>query len=124
MMTLQETIHRLFLSMATPFLRCLLAMAMPKVGAAQSSVLKPTAALSLLTVSLNLKFVQSLDCMVFEFNFLVLLAWINTEIVLDVADPGYIDTLYKTTGVTGDMTTTDGGKTWAVTTINIPQYTF
>jgi hypothetical protein len=54
----------------------------------------------------------------------VFLAWINTKIILDVADPDYIDTLYKTSGVTGDMTTTDGGKTWTVSTINIPQYTF
>ncbi|KIM99774.1 hypothetical protein OIDMADRAFT_125454 [Oidiodendron maius Zn] len=51
-------------------------------------------------------------------------SWINTEIILDVADPSYINTLYKTAGVTGDMTTSDGGKTWAVTTINIPQFTF
>ncbi|GAM33316.1 hypothetical protein TCE0_003f00128 [Talaromyces pinophilus] len=51
-------------------------------------------------------------------------SWINTKIILDVADPDYIDTLYKTSGVTGDMTTTDGGKTWTVSTINIPQYTF
>ncbi|KAI7975556.1 hypothetical protein EIK77_005922 [Talaromyces pinophilus] len=47
-------------------------------------------------------------------------SWINTKIILDVADPDYIDTLYKTSGVTGDMTTTDGGKTWTVSTINIP----
>lgn len=43
---------------------------------------------------------------------------------MDVADPDYIDTLGKGDGVTGDMTTTDGGKTWTVSTIHIPEFTF
>ncbi|KAH8651928.1 hypothetical protein BGZ60DRAFT_533799 [Tricladium varicosporioides] len=51
-------------------------------------------------------------------------SWINTKIIMDVADPNYIKTLYKGQGVTGDMTTSDGGKTWTVSTINIPQFKF
>ncbi|KAG2413755.1 hypothetical protein HFD88_002944 [Aspergillus terreus] len=51
-------------------------------------------------------------------------SWINTKIILDVADPNYINTLVKGEGVTGDMTTSDGGKTWTVSTINIPEFTF
>lgn len=51
-------------------------------------------------------------------------AWINTEIIMDVADPDYINTLGKGEGVTGDLVTADGGKTWTVDTISIPQYTF
>lgn len=51
-------------------------------------------------------------------------AWINTQIIMDVADPNYINTLYKGSGVTGDLVTADGGKTWTVSTISIPQFTF
>ncbi|KAI1821304.1 hypothetical protein F4861DRAFT_542064 [Xylaria intraflava] len=50
--------------------------------------------------------------------------WTDTEIIMDVADPNYINTLYKNPGVTGDMTTSDGGKTWTVSTITIPEFTF
>jgi hypothetical protein len=50
--------------------------------------------------------------------------WINTIIIMGVADASYIDTLGKGTGVTGDMVTSDGGKTWTVDTISIPEYTF
>lgn len=53
-----------------------------------------------------------------------LLAWVDTKIILDVADPNYINTLGKGEGVTGDMSTEDGGKTWTVSTINIPEFTF
>jgi hypothetical protein len=59
-----------------------------------------------------------------QLNCCCFLAWINAEIILDVADPDYIDTLYKTSGVTGDMKTSDGGITWTIGTIGIPQYTF
>lgn len=52
------------------------------------------------------------------------LAWIDTTITLDVADPNYINTLAKGDGVTGDLTTSDGGKTWTVSKFNIPEYTF
>ncbi|KAJ5594678.1 uncharacterized protein N7459_000886 [Penicillium hispanicum] len=51
-------------------------------------------------------------------------SWTNTTIILDVADPDYIDTMGKGDGVTGDMSTSDGGKTWKVSTIHIPEYTF
>ncbi|KAH6652327.1 hypothetical protein BKA67DRAFT_352741 [Truncatella angustata] len=50
--------------------------------------------------------------------------WINTTIIMDVADPDYINTLGKGDGVTGDLVTVDGGKTWTVDTISIPEYTF
>ncbi|KXH61969.1 hypothetical protein CSAL01_00975 [Colletotrichum salicis] len=51
-------------------------------------------------------------------------AWINTKIILDKADANYINTMGKGNGVTGDMSTSDGGKTWTVTTIDIPEFTF
>ncbi|GAP87050.1 hypothetical protein SAMD00023353_2500930 [Rosellinia necatrix] len=50
--------------------------------------------------------------------------WTDTKIIMDVADPDYINTLAKGEGVTGDMSTSDGGKTWTVSTINIPAFTF
>ncbi|KAJ5098683.1 hypothetical protein N7532_005684 [Penicillium argentinense] len=51
-------------------------------------------------------------------------SWINTKIVLDTADPDYINTVTKGDGVTGDMKTSDGGKTWTVSRIDIPEYSF
>lgn len=51
-------------------------------------------------------------------------SWINTKIILDSADPNYDQTLGKGEGVTGDMTTSDGGITWDVTTIEIPEHSF
>lgn len=51
-------------------------------------------------------------------------SWINTKIILDKADANYINTMGKGQGVTGDMSTSDGGKTWVVTTIEIPEFTF
>ncbi|KAI1265382.1 hypothetical protein F5Y18DRAFT_426983 [Xylariaceae sp. FL1019] len=52
-------------------------------------------------------------------------SWINTEIIMDVADPTYINTMGLGGGATGgEMTTSDGGKTWTVSTINIPEFTF
>ncbi|WYZ33901.1 hypothetical protein EsH8_I_000177 [Colletotrichum jinshuiense] len=51
-------------------------------------------------------------------------SWINTKIILDKEDPNYINTMGKGQGVTGDMSTSDGGKTWTVTTIEIPEFTF
>ncbi|KAF4540690.1 uncharacterized protein LTHEOB_632 [Lasiodiplodia theobromae] len=47
-------------------------------------------------------------------------SWIDTKIILDSADPNYINTMGKGQGVTGEMSTSDGGKTWTVTTIEIP----
>ncbi|PSN75298.1 hypothetical protein BS50DRAFT_615984 [Corynespora cassiicola Philippines] len=51
-------------------------------------------------------------------------SWTDTKIILDSADPDYIKTMGKGEGVTGDMSTSDGGKTWTVTTIEIPEFTF
>ncbi|KAJ5397403.1 hypothetical protein N7509_005516 [Penicillium cosmopolitanum] len=51
-------------------------------------------------------------------------SWINTKIILDTADPDYINTMGKGEGVTGDMKTSDGGKTWTVSRIDIPEYSF
>ena len=50
--------------------------------------------------------------------------WINVQIVLSAADPGYINTLGLSSGVKASMTTSDGGKTWNVPSISIPQFTF
>ncbi|KAJ5698959.1 hypothetical protein N7462_000964 [Penicillium macrosclerotiorum] len=50
--------------------------------------------------------------------------WINAKIILDSADPNYINTMYKGEGVTGTMSTSDGGKTWEIGTIGIPEFTF
>lgn len=51
-------------------------------------------------------------------------SWINTKIILDSADPDYINTMGKGEGVTGDMKTSDSGKTWTVEKIEIPEYSF
>ncbi|KAF2011626.1 hypothetical protein BU24DRAFT_285463 [Aaosphaeria arxii CBS 175.79] len=51
-------------------------------------------------------------------------SWTDTKIILNSADPNYYRTNGKGQGVTGDMSTSDGGKTWTVTTINIPSFTF
>ncbi|BCR99732.1 uncharacterized protein AKAW2_50074S [Aspergillus luchuensis] len=51
-------------------------------------------------------------------------SWTNATIILDVADPNYINALAKGCGVSGNMSTSDSGKTWTVTTINIPEYSF
>ncbi|QGI78481.1 hypothetical protein CEK25_005210 [Fusarium fujikuroi] len=41
--------------------------------------------------------------------------WVDTKIILDTADPNYIQTFGKGEGVTGgEMTTSDGGKTWVI----------
>ncbi|OOQ90334.1 hypothetical protein PEBR_06409 [Penicillium brasilianum] len=50
--------------------------------------------------------------------------WIDTKIILDTADANYINTLARGDGVTGDLTTSDNGKTWTVSTISIPEFTF
>ncbi|KNG51762.1 hypothetical protein DDE82_008453 [Stemphylium lycopersici] len=50
--------------------------------------------------------------------------WINTTITLDSADPNYDQTMGKGQGVTGEMSTEDGGVTWVVTEIEIPEFTF
>lgn len=50
--------------------------------------------------------------------------WIDVEIILSGADPTYIDTLGLAGGATASMSTSDGGTTWNVGTINIPAFTF
>jgi hypothetical protein len=50
--------------------------------------------------------------------------WVNTKIILDSADPNFVGTLYKSLGAGGDMKTSDGGVTWTVSDINIPQHRF
>ena len=50
--------------------------------------------------------------------------WINVQIVLSAADPNYSRTLALGSSVKASMTTSDGGKTWNVGTISIPQFTF
>lgn len=44
--------------------------------------------------------------------------YIDTKIVMDVADPDYAETK-GTTGASGDLVTADGGKTWTVESIKI-----
>lgn len=50
--------------------------------------------------------------------------WVNTTITLNTADPDYVQTMGKAEGVTGEMTTKDGGITWTITDINIPAFSF
>ncbi|EEU42606.1 uncharacterized protein NECHADRAFT_84034 [Fusarium vanettenii 77-13-4] len=50
--------------------------------------------------------------------------WVDTKIILDSPDPNYVQTLGKGQGVTGDLTSDDGGKTWVASEINIPAHTF
>ena len=50
--------------------------------------------------------------------------WIDTKIILDSADPNYSQTFGKAQGVTGEISTSDGGKTWVISTANIPAHTF
>jgi hypothetical protein len=50
--------------------------------------------------------------------------WIDTTITLDKADPNYDQTMGKAQGVTGEMSTSDGGVTWTITDIEIPEFTF
>ena len=50
--------------------------------------------------------------------------WVDTKITLDTADPDYIHTFGKGEGVSGEMTTEDGGKTWVISDVDIPSYTF
>ncbi|KAH8674268.1 hypothetical protein BX600DRAFT_547829 [Xylariales sp. PMI_506] len=50
--------------------------------------------------------------------------WINAKIILDSADEEYINTLALGDGVEATMTTSDGGITWEIGTISIPEFTF
>ena len=96
--------------------------ATPKAGAAPSSAPTPAAAALVLTVSFQ--FTLSVAKRYKGNTSLTPTAWINTKIILDVADPDYINTLGKGQGVTGDLVTSDNGKTWTVKTISIPAYSF
>ncbi|KAI6900113.1 hypothetical protein KC318_g7787 [Hortaea werneckii] len=51
-------------------------------------------------------------------------SWIDVSITMDTADPNYKQTQAKGQGVTGDLTTNDGGKTWTVAKIGIPEHSF
>ena len=44
--------------------------------------------------------------------------YINTKLIMDVADPNYANTK-GITGASGDLVTEDGGKTWTVDSIKI-----
>lgn len=50
--------------------------------------------------------------------------WTDAKIILDAADASYDKTLGLGEGVTGSMTTSDGGKTWEIGTFEIPEFTF
>jgi hypothetical protein len=49
--------------------------------------------------------------------------YLNTTLIMDVADPEYSQTL-GLNGASGDLVTKDGGKTWTVADIKIEQYTY
>ncbi|KAI7268316.1 hypothetical protein KC345_g7676 [Hortaea werneckii] len=51
-------------------------------------------------------------------------SWIDVSIVMDTADPDYKQTQAKGEGVTGELTTSDGGKTWTLGEIGIPEHSF
>ncbi|KAL1847867.1 hypothetical protein Daus18300_013782 [Diaporthe australafricana] len=50
--------------------------------------------------------------------------WIDAKIILDSADASYDKTMGMGEGVTGSMTTSDGGITWEIGTFEIPEFTF
>ncbi|KAI1360474.1 hypothetical protein F5Y08DRAFT_348698 [Xylaria arbuscula] len=50
--------------------------------------------------------------------------WTDAKIIMDQADPNYINTLGIGSGVGGSMSTSDGGITWNIGTITIPEFTF
>ncbi|KAF2439480.1 hypothetical protein P171DRAFT_422043 [Karstenula rhodostoma CBS 690.94] len=49
--------------------------------------------------------------------------YVDTTLIMDVADPHY-DQTRGVTGATGDMVTADGGKTWTIKTIGIEPHTY
>lgn len=67
---------------------------------------------------------SSVECAANDCGTMYAHKWINTTIILDSADANYDSTMSKGEGVTGEMSTSDGGKTWKVTDINIPEFTF
>lgn len=119
-MTTAGTTLRLFWLTAKPYRHSPLVTAKPRAGVVLWSALKTTVELSVLTVSLQ----HNNSTLFVKSGANASIAWIDTKIILDTADPDYINTVAKGEGVTGDMTTSDGGKTWTVTTIKIPQFSF
>jgi len=85
--------------------------------AAPSSVVPRIAVPSVLTVSRAQHFVQ-------DYILTDTPEWVDTKITLDTADPDYINTFGKGEGVSGEMTTEDGGKTWVISDVDIPSHTF
>jgi hypothetical protein len=49
--------------------------------------------------------------------------YVDTTLIMDVADPNY-DQTKGVTGATGDLVTADGGKTWTIGTISIDSHTY
>ncbi|OAG11751.1 uncharacterized protein CC84DRAFT_48667 [Paraphaeosphaeria sporulosa] len=49
--------------------------------------------------------------------------YVDTTLIMDVADPNYEQTK-GVTGATGDLVTADGGKTWTIETISIESHTY
>ncbi|KAK2068770.1 hypothetical protein P8C59_003392 [Phyllachora maydis] len=49
--------------------------------------------------------------------------WVRTTLVMDQPDPDY-DQTKRTTGATGDMESSDGGRTWTIADIEIDWFTF
>ena len=85
--------------------------------AARSSVVPRTVVLSVLTVSHAKHLIQ-------DHILTYTTEWVDTKITLDTADPDYINTFGKAEGVSGEMTTEDGGKTWVISDVDIPSHTF
>ncbi|OJJ03874.1 hypothetical protein ASPVEDRAFT_54181 [Aspergillus versicolor CBS 583.65] len=67
---------------------------------------------------------SSVECAAEDCGTMPAHTWTDTKIILDTADPNYINTMAKGEGVTGEMSTSDDGKTWTVTTIEIPEFSF
>ncbi|KAK1965528.1 hypothetical protein LY78DRAFT_738419 [Colletotrichum sublineola] len=51
-------------------------------------------------------------------------SWTNTALILNNTDPNLDSTFSKSVNVTGDLTTTDEGKTWSAPAIDIPAFSF
>jgi hypothetical protein len=49
--------------------------------------------------------------------------YLNTTLIMDTADPNYGRTV-RLNHATGNLVTTDGGKTWTAADITIQQYTY
>ena len=49
--------------------------------------------------------------------------YLNTKLIMDTADPSY-DQTKGTTNATGELVTSDGGKTWTIDTIVVGSYTY